>query len=207
MSSRGAVIAAIIVFAFSSAACERVRAQEQFHPATGGDANPATGGKVAAVKSGGPAVSGQPATAAAPKSQDLERVYAFSYLGDMDRPVFPTLIGNTQKAMDHFVAAHAKDPLLPHGLQVVTTADALACIARALKKAEAEAKSNQAVNPERKAAQPLLAVSDWSAVGERTARFPAASGLALLRSAEKCLKKSDAKPGSSLDALIALLSR
>jgi hypothetical protein len=207
MARRGVGIAAMIVFALSLAACEQVRGQEQIHAATGGDASPAPSGKVTAVKSGAPAVSGQPATAEAPKSQDVERVYAFSYLGDMDRPVFPTLIGNSQKAMDHFVVAHAKDPLLPHGLQVVTTADALACIARALKKAEAEAKSNKAANPERKAAQPLLAISDWSAAAERTARFPAASGLALLRFAEQCLKKSDAKPASSLDALIALLSR
>ena len=199
MLRRGAAAAMMVALALFSTSCESVTSQQQGHQATSGDAGPSPHGKVAVMNNG--------AAPEAPKSRQVERVYAFSYLGDMDRPIYPTLIGTSKKVMDNFVAAHSKDPLLPYGLQVFTTAEGLACIGGTLKEAEADSESNTLANPEQKESHPLLMVSDWSASAVRTTQFPAASGLALLHSTERCLKKSDAKLAGSLDALIALLSQ
>jgi hypothetical protein len=201
MSRDGAGIAVLIALALSLGACEQ-RSGEG-HTVTGADSEPAPSGHAVLVKSTAPDGSGQSTTPEAAKPQNVERVLAFSYLGDTDRPVFPTLVGNSQAAIGHFLSAHSKDPLIPHGLQVVATAEGMAAIANVLKTAEEKLKPAKS----KETAQPLLSVSDWSATAERTAQFPALAGLALLRSAAQCLKKSDAKPAGSLDALIILLSR
>lgn len=127
-----------------------------------------------------------------------ERVFAFSYLGAIDRPIFPTIVGNSDVALKDFLAAHPKDELLPKGTKVVLAQEAFGRVASAVKAGESRTKDS---------GEPTLGICDWSPSGERTLKLAAKPGLELLRATDDCLKKANANPSGSLDVLISMLSQ